>query len=111
MRYTLSVMLRMRGCILIDAHSPAAEAQKRKQDGGGAAALVMSQLTEREVLKRSRATSLATVRNLNCWGCGFSDVSVLAGAEALEVVNLRYPGSCYIELLTIIILSPSILQL
>ena len=47
-------------------------------------------LTEGLVLKRSKASSLEAVRNLNCWGCGLSDVSILAKMSNLEVLNLRY---------------------
>ena len=47
-------------------------------------------LTEELVLKRSKARSLEAVRNLNCWGCGLSDVSILARIPNLEVLNIRW---------------------
>ena len=47
-------------------------------------------LTEELVLKRSKARSLEAVRNLNCWGCGLSDVSILARMPNLEVLNIRW---------------------
>lgn len=49
----------------------------------------MSVLSEEDVLKRSRAPSISSVRQLNCWGCGLRDVTVLAAADKLEVLNLR----------------------
>ena len=53
----------------------------------------MSALSEKEALKKSRAPSLASIRNLNCWGCGLNDVSVLATVQNLEVLNLRLVSS------------------
>ena len=47
-------------------------------------------LTEELVLKRSKARSLEAVRNLNCWGCGLSDMSILARMPNLEVLNIRW---------------------
>ena len=62
----------------------------RVATGGGAAFKVaMSVLSEKEALRRSRAPSMSSMRHLNCWGCGLSDVSVLTAAEDLEVLNLR----------------------
>ena len=49
----------------------------------------MMSLTEELVLKRSKASSLEAVRNLNCWGCGLNDVSILARIPNLEVLNIR----------------------
>ena len=49
-------------------------------------------LTDELVLKRSKARSLDKVRNLNCWGCGLSDVSILARMPNLEVLNIRWVG-------------------
>ena len=46
-------------------------------------------LTEELVLKRSKSSSLETVRNLNCWGCRLNDVSILARMPNLEVLNIR----------------------
>jgi Leucine-rich repeat (LRR) protein len=47
-------------------------------------------LTEELILKRSKARSLEAVRNLNCWGCGLSDISILAKIPNLEVLNIRW---------------------
>ena len=51
-------------------------------------------LTEELVLKRSKASSLDAVKNLNCWGCGLHDVSILAKLPNLEVLNIRYLHVC-----------------
>ena len=53
----------------------------------------MSVLSEEEALRRSRAPSVISIRNLNCWGCGVKDVSVLETAQNLKVLNLRYSRS------------------
>ena len=49
----------------------------------------MGTLSEDEALRKSRAANIRSVLHLNCWGCGLKDVSVLAAAEKLEVLNLR----------------------
>ena len=49
---------------------------------------VMS-LTEKVVLDRSKAKGLSAVRNLNVWGCGLTDISILGNLPNLEVLNLR----------------------
>lgn len=65
----------------------------------------MSVLSQEEALRRSRAPSIASIRNLNCWGCGLNDVSVLTAAENLEVLNLRYSRISIIWYLTNCVLS------
>ena len=52
-------------------------------------------LTEELVLKRSKASSVDAVKNLNCWGCGLHDVSILAKLPNLEVLNIRYYTCMY----------------
>ena len=54
----------------------------------------MSVLSEEDVLRRARAPNISSVRQLNCWGCGLRDVTVLAAADKLEVLNLRYTSAC-----------------
>ena len=50
----------------------------------------MSVLSEEEALRRSRAPGILAIQNLSCWGCGLKDISVLATAKHLEILNLRY---------------------
>lgn len=40
------------------------------------------------VLDRSKAKGLSAVRNLNVWGCGLTDISILGNLPNLEVLNL-----------------------
>lgn len=54
----------------------------------GDKSLTMS-LTEKVVLDRSKAKSLAAVRNLNVWGCQLTDISIVSSLPNLEVLNLR----------------------
>mmetsp|Transcript_52854 Transcript_52854/g.123516 ORF Transcript_52854/g.123516 Transcript_52854/m.123516 type:complete len:206 (-) Transcript_52854:28-645(-) len=45
-------------------------------------------LTEHMVLGRTKATSLAQVKNLNLWGCDLTDMSILGKLSSVEVLSL-----------------------
>uniref|UniRef100_H2YHK2 Cilia- and flagella-associated protein 410 n=1 Tax=Ciona savignyi TaxID=51511 RepID=H2YHK2_CIOSA len=47
----------------------------------------MVKLTEKLVLARARASDLDSVKTLNCWGSGLTDVSLLQELSSLEVIN------------------------
>ena len=48
----------------------------------------MTVLSERLVLARARADSLAQVRNLNLWGNDLSDVKILQRMPGVEILSL-----------------------
>lgn len=45
-------------------------------------------LTEQMILNKTKVSSLAEVRNLNLWGVGLSDVSVVSKLESIQVLAL-----------------------
>ncbi|XP_063674141.1 cilia- and flagella-associated protein 410-like [Bolinopsis microptera] len=47
----------------------------------------MCVLTEELVLSRCRATSLDTIKHINCWGMGLSDISIVQYMTNLEVAT------------------------
>eukprot|EP00111_Clytia_hemisphaerica_P001292 TCONS_00003696-protein len=48
----------------------------------------MGTLKEKECLQRSRAACLENIRNLNVWGSGLHDISIVQQLVNLEVLNL-----------------------
>jgi len=48
----------------------------------------MVQLTEDMIVARTRVTSMAMVKKLNCWGADLTDVSVVRKLQGLEVLSL-----------------------
>jgi len=48
----------------------------------------MVQLTEDMIVARTRVTSMAMVKKLNCWGADLTDVSVIRKLHSLEVLSL-----------------------
>jgi len=48
----------------------------------------MGKLTEKKVLSSARATSLKSVKNLNCWGSNIDDISIVRKMPNLEVLSL-----------------------
>jgi len=48
----------------------------------------MTKLNEKEVLARSRATSLSNVRKLICWGSNLTDISIVRQMVNLEILNV-----------------------
>ena len=53
----------------------------------------MSVLTEELALSRCRATSLDTIKHINCWGMGLSDISIVQYMTNLEVATFRFVGA------------------
>ncbi|XP_046404482.1 uncharacterized protein LOC124169779 isoform X3 [Ischnura elegans] len=48
----------------------------------------MARLTEEMVIARSRASDLASIKKLNCWGSDLSDITLLRRMLSVEVLSL-----------------------